>query len=322
MTLLGRLMGRSATANDAEGMPGALAPLLENYSIEVMPKTAAKVDDFRMLLPAGTRIYIAHVDGTPIDDMVATARRLRAEGFAVMPHIPARSVPGRAALEDWVKRYRYEADVDQALLLGGGISRPVGDLESSIHLIETGLFDRHGFTRLHVAGHPEGNRDIDRDGSTTIVDEALRFKQIYSENTAAKLAIVTQFAFDAAPLIAWADRIAEAGVRLPIHLGIAGPTKLQTLLKFAVLCGVGPSISILQKRATDLSKLLVPYEPTDLLEAIAAHAVERPDSLIEQIHVFPLGGVRQSADWMNARLGKERLGKDELVQDRPASAAR
>ena len=48
---------------------------LKDYSIEVMPRTAEKVEDFRELLPAGTRVYIAHIEGTPIEDMVATAKR-------------------------------------------------------------------------------------------------------------------------------------------------------------------------------------------------------------------------------------------------------
>ncbi|MCU0817630.1 MAG: methylenetetrahydrofolate reductase, partial [Cypionkella sp.] len=59
---------------------------LTGYSIEVMPRTAEKVEDFRRILPRGTRVYIAHIDGTPIEEMVATARRIGEEGFAVMPH--------------------------------------------------------------------------------------------------------------------------------------------------------------------------------------------------------------------------------------------
>ena len=66
--------------------------LLRDYSIEVMPRTAEKVENFRDLLPAGTRVYVAHIEGTPIDDMVATAKRIAADGFNVMPHFPARII--------------------------------------------------------------------------------------------------------------------------------------------------------------------------------------------------------------------------------------
>ncbi|MCK8781427.1 methylenetetrahydrofolate reductase [Rhizobium sp. NTR19] len=276
--------------------------LIDGYSIEVMPRTAAKIEDFKTLLPKGTRVYVAHIEGTPIEEMVATAKRLTDDGFPVMPHFPARIIPSLAVLEDWIKRYHNEAGVEQALLLGGGVSTPAGELDSSMQMIESGLFDRYGFKRLHVAGHPEGNKDIDKDGGYRIVDEALKFKQAFSESSDAEMAIVTQFAFDAKPVIAWAERIAAAGVKLPIHLGIAGPTKLQTLIKFAISCGVGPSIAVLQKRAMDLSKLLVPYEPAEVLEDIADYKAAHPESLIQQIHVFPLGGIRTSAEWMNARL--------------------
>jgi len=286
--------------------PAGFRDFIAGYSIEVMPRTAAKIEDFKTLLPKGTRVYIAHIDGTPIEEMVETAKRLSDDGFPVMPHFPARIIPNVATLEDWIKRYRNEAGVEQALLLGGGVPKPVGDLDSSLQLIESGLFDRYGFKRLHVAGHPEGNKDIDADGSTKIVDEALKLKQAYSERTDADMAIATQFAFDAKPVIAWAERVAAAGVKLPIHLGIAGPTKLQTLIKFAIACGVGPSLTVLQKRALDLSKLLVPYEPTEVLTDIADYKADHPESLIEQVHVFPLGGIRASAEWMNEQLTGER----------------
>lgn len=279
--------------------PAALNALLKDGSIEVMPRTAAKIEDFRPLLRPGTRVYIAHILGTPIDDMVATARRLTDEGFEPMPHLPARIIPNRMVLEVWARRYREEAGVTQALLLGGGLSQPLGDLDSSIAMLETGVFDRLGYHRLHVAGHPEGNKDIDIEGGTLRVDEALQWKQAFSERTDAEMAIVTQFAFDAAPVITWAERLKEAGIKLPIHIGVAGPTKLQTLIKFAISCGVGPSLSVLQKRALDLRKLLVPYEPSYFLSDIAAYRATRPDTLIEQIHIFPLGGIQASMEWLS-----------------------
>ncbi len=268
---------------------------LQGYSIEVMPRTAEKIEDFRALLPEGTRVYIAHIEGTPIEDMVATAKRLNADGFPVMPHFPARIIADRATLADWIARYKGEADVKQALLLGGGVNTPAGDFDSSMQLMETGLFD--GFERLHVAGHPEGNKDIDKDGGDRIVMQALRWKQAFSERSDAKMAIATQFCFDAAPVIAWADKLAAAGVSLPIHIGIAGPAKLQTLIKFAIACGVGPSLRVLQKRAMDVTKLLLPYEPTEIVQALAAHKAANPDFGIASVHFFPLGGIKTNAAW-------------------------
>ena len=272
-----------------------LEAFLQGYSIEVMPRTAEKIDDFRALLPRSTRVYVAHIEGTLIEDMVATAKRVAAEGFDVMPHFPARIIKDKATLTDWVARYR-DVGVAQALLLAGGVAQPYGDFATSMDLLDSGAFA--GFTRLHVAGHPEGNRDIDPDGSDRMVMEAARWKSAFAERTDAKMAMATQFCFEAAPVIAWVDRLAAEGVKLPVHIGIAGPAKLQTLIKFAIACGVGPSLRVLQKRAMDVTKLLLPYEPTEVLADLAAHKAKTPGFGIEQVHFFPLGGIKTNAQWV------------------------
>lgn len=270
---------------------------LKGFSIEVMPRTAEKINDFRALLPAGTVVYIAHIEGTPIEDMVATARRLAAEGFVVMPHFPARIIPNKATLEDWIARYQGEAGVDHALLLAGGVTTPYGAFADSMQLLESDAFGKAGFKRLHVAGHPEGNRDIDPKGGTANVDAALRWKQAFSETSDAEMAIATQFCFEAAPVIAWADSLKAAGINLPIHIGVAGPAKLQTLIKFSIACGVGASLRVLQRRAKDVTKLLLPFEPTEFIGDLAAHAAAHPDFNITNVHIFPLGGIKTSAGW-------------------------
>lgn len=287
---------KSADVGKDDQTSGLLENFLHGFSIEVMPRTAEKVESFRDLLPAGTRVYIAHIDGTPIEDMVRTARRLAEEGFPVMPHFPARLIKGRAELADWIARYQGEADVKQALLLGGGLNTPVGEFTDSMKLIETGLFD--AFEHLHVAGHPEGNRDIDPDGSDRMVMQALKWKRAFSERTDAKVAIATQFCFESGPVIDWASRLAAEGVDLPIHIGVAGPAKLQTLMKYALSCGVGPSMRVLQRRAKDVTKLLLPYEPTELLIALAEYKAQNPDFAVEQVHFFPLGGIKATAEWV------------------------
>jgi methylenetetrahydrofolate reductase (NADPH) len=295
-TLMSLLNFRRKEAPQAPTNAADVEALLKDYSIEVMPRTAEKVEDFTALLPAGTRVYIAHIEGTPIEEMVATARRLNADGYKVMPHFPARIIKDKAMLADWIARYQGEADVKQALLLAGGVAKPHGEYSDSMQLMESGLFDAAGFTRLHVAGHPEGNRDIDATG-TANVDAALRWKNDFQSRTDAEMALATQFAFDAKPIIAWADSLREAGITIPVHIGIAGPAKLQTLIKFAIACGVGPSLKVLQKRAMDVTKLLLPYEPTDVISALALHKAANPDFNITHVHFFPLGGIKTNATW-------------------------
>ena len=283
--------------NASTGVNPQLEAFLNGYSIEVMPRTAEKVEDFTALLPIGTLVYVAHIEGTPIEDMVATAKRLADAGYPVMPHFPARIIKDAGILENWIAMYQGEAGVDQALLLAGGVTKAHGDFESSMQLLENGAFDRAGFKSLHIAGHPEGNKDIDPNGGMDNVNDALRWKQKFNDTTDAKMALATQFAFEAIPIIAWVDSLKEAGIDIPVHIGIAGPAKLQTMIKFAIACGVGPSLRVLQKRAKDVTKLLLPFDPTTVLTELAAHKAENPDFNIEKVHFFPLGGIKTNATW-------------------------
>ena len=271
---------------------------IEGYSIEVVPNSAAKIESFAEILPKKTRVYVAHLEKEDIASMVRTAKNLNDQGFTVMPHIPARMIKNKDTLSDWISRYQNEAGVTEALLLAGGSTKPAGDYDSSIQLIESGLFDKAGFRRLHIAGHPEGSKDIDPDGSITNVSKALSWKQEFSKRTDAEMAIATQFCFDADIVKIWANKIKEDGIDIPIHIGIAGPAKLQTLLKFSVECGIGASMKILTKRAKDITKLLLPYKPTQMLEDLAKYKLKDPSLNIQQVHFFPIGGIKQTTDWL------------------------
>mgnify|MGYP001042011668 FL=1 len=281
-----------------EKMSTNFKDFISGYSIEVVPNSAAKIESFKEILPINTRVYIAHLETENIATMVATAKRINEEGFTVMPHIPARIIQNQTMLNDWISMYQNEAGVKEALLLAGGSTKPVGDYDSSMQLIESGLFDKAGFKRLHIAGHPEGSKDIDPDGGMKNVSEALSWKQEFSNRTDAAMAIATQFCFDADVVNKWAKNIEEDGIDIPIHIGIAGPAKLQTLLKFSVECGIGASMKILTKRAKDLTKLLLPYKPTQMLTDLSEYKSKDPTLNIEQVHFFPIGGIKQTTDWL------------------------
>ena len=277
--------------------PG-LSALLKGYSIEVMPKTAAKISSFKHLFPPETLIYIAQIEGTPINDMLATAKRLKNEGFRTMPHITARTIRDKNELNSILTQYRAEAGVDSALVLAGGAKEVYGTFDSSMSLLQTGLFDKHGFRQIHFAGHPEGNVDIDTRGGTTKVDKALVFKKDYAQHTDAKVALVTQFAFDGKAVINWANRISESGIDLPVFVGVAGPAKLQTLIKFSIACGVGPSLKVLKRRARDITKLIKPFEPTEVLLQLNEILTTQTNNQIKGVHFFPLGGIQATSNWL------------------------
>ncbi len=266
---------------------------LNDFSVEITPNAANKIENFSDYLSKGTLIYIAHIEGTPIEDTVATAKKITDQGFKAMPHFPARIIKDKATLADWISQYQNEAGVENALLIAGGANRPYGDFDSSIQLIESELFDRAGFKNLHIAGHPEGSKDIDPDGTTSNVDSALSWKNEFSKRTDASMAITTQFCFDSSSVVRWVNDIKKSGIDIPVHIGIAGPAKLQTLLRYSIECGVGASIKILQKRAKDITKLLLPYKPTQIISELAEHKASNTDFNIEKVHFFPLGGLKQ-----------------------------
>ena len=274
-----------------------ISKLIKNFSIEVMPRTLGKLENIENLWPKKTRVYIAHLEGTTIEDMLVTAKRIKSARFIPMPHFPARIIKDNKVLEDWINRYS-EIGVKEALLLAGGVDRPLGNLSNSMELLSTGLFEKYGFERLHVAGHPEGNKDIDPNGSDINVMNALKWKQDYSKDTNAKISIATQFLFESKPVIDWANKILSNGITLPINVGIAGPAKLQTMIKFAIACGVGPSLRVLERRAKDITKLLFPFEPTNILTELADYKESNPNTNIEGIHFFPLGGIEKSSDFI------------------------
>ena len=279
-----------------------LKDFLVDFSIEVMPRTASKIESFSEILPQNTRVYIAHIEGVPIDEMVETAKRISGEGFNVMPHFPARIIKDKNMLEDWINRYQGEAGIEQALLLAGGVNQPHGTFESSMQLVETELFEKYNFKQLNFAGHPEGNKDIDNDDTSQNVEAALAWKQKFKERTDASIALTTQFCFEAGPVIEWANSLVSNGIDIPIHIGVAGPAKLQTLIKFSIACGVGPSLRVLQKRAKDVKKLLLPFEPNDFLEALAEHKIANPNFNITNVHFFPLGGINVNASWIKSAI--------------------
>jgi methylenetetrahydrofolate reductase (NADPH) len=49
-----------------------------------------------------------------------------------------------------------------------------------------------------------------------------------------------------------------------------------------------------------MSKLLLPYEPTEVLSDLAAHKAANPDFNIDQVHFFPLGGIKTAPNGRSA----------------------
>ena len=266
-------------------------------SIEVAPKQAIESDVLPELFPRGTSVYVTDIGTDTIDDHVAASRRVRDLGYEPVPHFASRRLTTRETLERRVARLADEAGVRDVLVIGGGLKEHAGEFDSTMAVLETGLFDRHGIRRIGVAGHPEGSPDFDEG---TALD-ALRLKKNFAARTDADLRIVTQFGFDADRFIAWAEGLRAHGIDVPVHLGVAGPASLKTLLKFAALCGVGNSIEFLRRHALKVSALMGTQSPEEVVGPIEAHWRANPSTPIAQIHAFPFGGLQKTAGWLRQR---------------------
>ncbi|WP_425962365.1 methylenetetrahydrofolate reductase [Rhizobium nepotum] len=266
-------------------------------SIEASPAQVLGPASLAGLFPQGVRVYLTDTGQASQERLIDAAKHLRDLGYTPVPHLAARRISSRADFEEQVKRLAGEAGVSDVLVVGGGVDRPAGPFASSMDMLATGIFDRCGINHIAIAGHPEGSPDFSEE--TAIA--ALRLKRDFAERSDAAMRIVTQFGFDPARFIAWAEGLAAAGIDLPVHIGVSGPAKITTLLKYAALCGVGNSIAYLKKNALSLTTLAKGHSPESVVGPIERHWHANPAGLIRQIHVFPFGGLQNSADWLIGR---------------------
>ena len=276
---------------------GGTSPARIAASIEISPKQATQSPDLPGLFPEGVRVYITDIGTDPNEVLVSAAKRVRALGYKPVPHFASRRLTTKAALEDRIKALTQEAGVTDVLVIGGGLEKQTGDFSSTMEVLQTGFFDKYGITEIGVAGHPEGSPDF----SEEVALEALRLKKNFGKRTDASIRIVTQFGFDGQKFIDWAESLNEHGLDIPVHLGVAGPAKITTLIKFAAMCGVGNSLDFFKRNTRSIAMLATSRSPEDVVGPIEEHAISTQGSPIKQIHVFPFGGIKKTAKWLEER---------------------
>jgi methylenetetrahydrofolate reductase (NADPH) len=267
--------------------------LVAAYSIETTVREAARIEKYQDLVPKGTSMYIPHVPGVAREDTVALAARLKKEDMDPVPHIVARRTESAAVLDDFLKRLVGDAGVTRVLCVAGDIPAPEGEFESALQILERGFFEKHGIRKIGVAGHPEGHKQVTDDA----LRDAVVRKNTYARKTGADVRIVTQFSFVAEPVIEWDKSIASINT-LPVYIGLPGLAKATTLLKYAVDCGVGPSLQAFSRHAGQLTKLLTVSAPDEQLVALARYKAANPQTKISGLHFFPFGGLKRTADWL------------------------
>lgn len=266
------------------------------WSIEVTPAGATKIDSFAACLAPGTTVNVTFLPGSDPMDTVAVAERLHNDGMNAVPHLAARSLRDADQLDALLAAYTSRAGVKEVLVIGGGVDNPVGAFADSMQVLETGLIQRHGIQNIGVAGHPEGSPDITQDE----IAEALAAKNALAVRDGLNMYIETQFCFEAAIVLEWERAVRAAGNALPIRIGIPGPATIKTLFRFAQISGIGPSMRFISKQARNVAKLMTVQSPHLLLADLAAGMAADSDCLIQHFHFYPFGGFAKTAAYANA----------------------
>lgn len=244
-------------------------------------------------LPRGARVHVTFLPNVSYADTVAAARNLAQAGLTPVPHVAARSLRSREALDDYLARLTGEAGVRSVLVIGGDVGAPRGPFTQTLDVLRTGLLQRRGIRDVSFAAHPEGHPVV---GDETMA-RALREKLAYAKDHDLNGEIVTQFAFEAAPIARWIERLRTDGVSSPVRLGFAAPTDAAKMMRFALKCGVGPSLRALRTQQDRMGRLLGEAGP----EAVIGDLSRMPDvreSGVVGLHFFVFGPAERAAAWL------------------------
>ena len=235
-----------------------------NFSLEITMKTDLST------LPKVKDVYITMLPGNNFKDVAIKAKELVQSGFNAVPHFPARSIKNLNELKEYVGMCK-DFGVKQALVIGGS-AEPVGNYHCSLQLLETGLFKG---MKIGIAGHPEGSPDI----SDSNLEKAMEDKKPFADY------IVTQWLLNPEPITEFISK-----QDLPVHVGITGPLKLTSLIKFANIVGAKNSLNFLKSNASKALDLLKPSDPNDLITKLK--------NSTSNFHIYTFGGLKETNAWL------------------------
>lgn len=275
-------------------------------STEISPHDENQLATLAAELPPGTTVYVAHTPKASLEQVVRVAVKVQALGLPACPHIVARRLESREALARALGQLRA-AGVEQVLLVAGDLAEPVAGFTSTLDVLDTRCLEDAGMPRAGVAGHPEGNRAIRPEA----LWQALERKQAWAATSGVQVHIVTQFTFDPQAICNFDRALGEHGITLPVHVGIAGPTPLPKLVKFAMQCGVGASLRAVMKNMASMSKMArLATSPDEMLVGLVQGTDNGPTHLVKP-HFFAFGGTLATAQWLR----RVTEGRFELPED-------
>jgi methylenetetrahydrofolate reductase (NADPH) len=266
-----------------------ITALMSGFSVEATRPTSADIAALRVLR-RGTRVYLSAVPSRPADEALTAAAQIRAAGLEPVPHVAVRNFASVEALDTFLARLNGEAGVEAVLVIAGDRAE-CGPFRRALDVIDNGMLRRRGIRGIGIAGYPQGHPRIGDDE----LNRALADKIAAAEATGLALEIVTQFCFDAGAILDFVARVRSFGFDHRVRIGLAGPTSLTSLMRYASRCGVRASAQGLARRSGLMRQMFALTTPDDLIRALA-------DATAAEIvpHFFSFGGIAASARWTSA----------------------
>ncbi len=280
----------------------AVKRLLRGFSVEVTPGDSKSIDAAVAMLPQGTEVFIASLPKCSSGETVDTAVRLRHSGLVPVPHLAARNLTGQVQLDEFLAQLSGEAKVDRALVIGGDRDKPIGPYSDSIQVLKTGLLQKFGVRSVYLSAYPEGHPRIANERLIATRAE----KRAVCAEAGLSAEFVSQFCFETAPIVSMARELRQQGIENSLRVGLAGPTGAAVLLKYAMACGVGPSIRALRERRS-LVKNAMAGNTEGLLSELARAQVAEPSLGIGGVHFFTFGSLSRTTEMLARLLSAEHV---------------
>ncbi|MEZ5340385.1 MAG: methylenetetrahydrofolate reductase [Acidimicrobiales bacterium] len=262
---------------------------------EVVP--LKNLDDETKHLPAGCVVSVTCSPTKGIFETIAITNDLIDRGYRAIPHIAARLVVDRAQTRD-LAAWMSDRSIPEIFVIAGDAETPAGCYEGAVPFLSDLLEEQHGLSHIGVTSYPDGHPAIDRRS----LDSALQAKQAMLAEAGIAGHATTQMCFDVARIDSWLTGQRDAGVTLPIHLGLPGVINRVKLMTMGSRLGIGASMRFVKKNSSAVGKLLTSsgYDPLELLRPLAPRIEELG---ITGLHIFTFNNVESTAKWQSGVLG-------------------
>lgn len=279
--------------DEAAGANERLMALFSDFSLEMTAKDAEQLDHAARLLPSATMVSVTFLPGETFASRVDAAAKVHALGLRPVPHISARRLTSEGELEGFLDALSERIELSQVFVVAGDLAEPAGPYHDALAVIRSGLLEKYGVQHVGIAGYPEGHPNIGEDRLWAALDE----KQAELAARGLDYSVMTQFGFDAAPIVRWLDQLRQHGIDAPVRIGVAGPASVKALLRFAARCGVGTSAKVMAKYGLSITRLLHTAGPDPLLRDLTA-ALDPSQHGAVKLHFYPFGGLAKTAEWV------------------------